>query len=276
MKIFNKVVIIGTGLIGGSIGLTLRKKHLAGVVFGLSFHQKNVKLAKKIGAIDVIGKDLNVVQDADLVILAAPVDSIIDIASKIKGKLKKDCILIDVGSTKEKIVSELSLKFSNFIGCHPLAGSEKRGVANLGGDIFNDSVCIITPIKSTNQKALNKIKLFWTKLGAKVVMISPKEHDQALAHTSHLPHAIAFTLINAISDKFLSLSSNSLRDTTRISGSNVLLWSQIFLTNRDNLLSAIFSFRKQFAALELALKNRDKKLLTKIIKNANKKRERLG
>jgi len=273
---FNKVVIIGTGLIGGSLGLALKKKKIAGTIFGLSKHQKNVSLAKKIGAIDSIAKDLKVVGGADLVILATPVEAIIDIASKIKGKLKKDCIVIDVGSTKEKIVSKLSSVIPNFVGCHPLAGSEKRGIVNLEGDIFTGSICIITPTVLTNKRALSKIKVFWGKLGTKVFIISPKNHDQALASTSHLPHALAFNLISSIPEKFLKLSSNSLRDVTRISGSDPNLWCQIFLSNRNNLLSAITSFQKKFTVFKLALENKDKALLMKILKKSNKQRERLG
>ncbi len=276
MKMFNKAVIIGTGLIGGSLGLALKKKKLVQTIFGLSFHQKNARLAKKIGAIDLIAKDLEVVRDADLVILATPVESIIDIAWRIKDKLQKDCIVIDVGSTKEEVVSKLNSVISNFIGCHPLAGSEKRGIANLESDIFNGSVCILTPTALTNKKALNKIKAFWTKLGTEIVIISPEKHDQALACTSHLPHAIAFTLINSIPEKFLSLSSKGLRDVTRISSSDANLWAQIFLSNRNNLLSAISSFQKKFTVLKLAMKNKDKALLKKILKEGNKKRKRLG
>lgn len=276
MKMFNNVVIIGTGLIGGSLGLSLKKRRLSGTIYGLSLHQRNAKLAKKIGAIDKAVKDLEVVRSADLVILATPVDSIIDIAAKIKDKLKKGCIVIDVGSTKEKIVCRLDPLISNFVGCHPLAGSEKKGIVNLGGDIFTGSTCIITPSALTNKKALNKIKAFWVKLGAQVEVISPKKHDQALACTSHLAHAVAFALMNSIPEKFLNFSLSSLKEVTRISASDPGLWSQIFLSNRNNLLSAISSFQNKIAALGLALKNNDKKFLIKILKSANKKRERLG
>ncbi len=276
MKMFDKVVIIGTGLIGGSMGLAIKNKHLAGSVTGLSRHQRNANLAKKIGAIDIIGKNLDVVRDADLIILATPPEAIIDIALKIKGRLKKDCIVIDVGSVKEKVVAKLNSCFPNFVGCHPLAGSEKKGVANLESDIFTGTICIITPVVSTNKKVLNKIKVFWAKLGAKLIIISPKQHDQALGHTSHLPHAVAFALINSIPEKFFGLSSSGLKDTTRISGSGPDLWSQIFLSNRNNLLCAISSFQKKIERLKLALENKDKKLLVKIIKSSNRKREKLG
>lgn len=276
MKMFNKVVIIGTGLIGGSLGLALKKQRLAGQVIGLSRHQKNARLAKKVGAIDGIGASLDVVADADLVILATPIDTIIDLALRIVKKLKKDCIVIDVGSTKERIVSKLSALIPNFLGTHPLAGSEKKGIANLEDSIFKGSICIITPTIKTNNYALNKVKLLWKKLGADIVILSAKKHDQILALTSHLPHAVAFSLINSIPDQCLGLSSSGLRDTTRISSSDPNLWSEIFLSNRSNLLTALSSFQSNLTALKLALKSKNKRRLTKILLKARKKREKLG
>ncbi len=275
MKMFNKVVIFGTGLIGGSLGLALKRKHLVSRVVGLSRHKENARRALKMGAIDCIGSSIDAVHDADLVILASPVDSIINIAQKIAKRLKSDCVVIDVGSTKENIVSKAGALIPNFVGCHPLAGSEKKGIENARGDIFAGSICIITPAIDTNKNHLNKIKLLWRKLGAKIVILTPKKHDQILAFTSHLPHMIAFSLIGSIPDEFLKLSSGGLKDTTRISGSNALLWSEIFLSNRKNLIASVSSFQAKLAALKLALKNRDMKRLTKILSAAKRKRERL-
>lgn len=276
MKMFNKVVIIGTGLIGGSIGLALKKQQLAACVMGLSRHRKNVRLAKKVGAIDSIGESLTVVEDADLVILATPVDTIIDLAERIANKIKKDCIVIDVGSTKEHIVSALNTLMPNFLGCHPLAGSEKKGIVNLQDDIFKGSICIITPTAQTNPRVLNKVKLFWKKMGARIIILSAKKHDQVLALTSHLPHALAFSLISSIPDRYLALSSSGLRDTTRISGSNASLWSEIFLSNRVNLLTVLSIFQKRLTVLKLALEDKNKSQLVKILKKANKKRKKLS
>ncbi len=276
MAIFNKVVIFGTGLIGGSLGLALKRKHLAKQVIGLSRLKKNAELAIEIGAIDQIGTSLRVVQDADLVILATPVDLIMEIALKIAKSLKKDCIVIDVGSTKEKIVSRLSALIPNFVGCHPLAGSEKKGILNARENIFTGSICIITPLAKTKKITLSKIKSLWAKLGTQVIMLTPARHDQILAFTSHLPHTIAFSLMGSIPDKFLGLSSSGLKDTTRISGSDALLWREIFLSNRKNLLLAVSSFQQKLATLKLALKNKDTQRLTKILSEAKEKREKLG
>jgi prephenate dehydrogenase len=276
MKMFNKVVIIGTGLIGGSLGLALKQQRLAGQVIGFSRQQKNVKLAKKVGAIDIIGSSLDVVADADLVILATPINTIIELAGQIANKLKKDCIVIDVGSSKERIVSELSVLIPNFLGCHPLAGSEKKGIVNLENNIFKGSICIITPTGKTNQRILNKIKLLWKRLGANIVILSAKKHDQILAFTSHLPHALAFLLISSIPNQCLALSSSGLKDTTRISSSDAGLWSEIFLSNRGNLLTALSNFQKKLTTLKFVLENKDSKRLIKILLLANHKRRKLG
>ncbi len=276
MKMFNQVVIIGTGLIGGSIGIALKKQQLAAKVTGLSRNRRNAELAKRAGAIDQVACSLDVVSCADLVILATPVDTIMEFAGEISKLIKKDCLVIDVGSTKERIVSKLSTLMPNFVGCHPLAGSEKKGAVNLKNGIFKDSICLITPTPKTDRRALNKVKRLWKSLGAKNVVLSPKAHDRALAFTSHLPHAVAFSLISSVPEKSLFLGSNGLKDTTRISVSAAGLWSQIFLTNRANILGAISAFQSQLAALKLAIKNNNKTRLIKILDAANKKREKLG
>lgn len=276
MKMFNKVVIIGTGLIGGSIGLALKRKHLANEVIGFSRKKANIVLAKKTGAIDSIGNSLDIVADAGLIILATPVDSIIKIASEISKNIKKDCVVIDVGSTKEIIVAKLSRIIPGFVGCHPLAGSEKKGIANIQDNIFAGSVCIVTPISKTNKNILHKVMLLWKNLGAKVVVLSAKKHDQILASTSHLPHAVAFSLIGSIPEKFFNLSSGGLKDATRIAASDAQLWSQIFFSNQRNLLAALSFFQAKVNALKFALKNNDKKLLTKILKISQNKRKKLG
>jgi prephenate dehydrogenase len=276
MKLFNRVVIIGTGLIGGSLGLALKKKKLAAQVIGLSRHQRNARLAKKAGAIDCIGSSLEVVKNADLVILATPIDAIIGIALKIAKKIKKDCIVIDVGSTKEEVVSKISRVIPNFVGCHPLSGSEKKGIVNLQEDIFTNYICIVTPTLKTNKKALSRVGFFWRKLGARVVVLSPKDHDRILAFTSHLPHAVAFSLMGCMPTDFLSLSSGGLRDSTRLSASDANLWSEVFLSNRKNLLVSLSSFQTKLAALKLALESKNKRILTRILLSAKNKREKLS
>jgi prephenate dehydrogenase len=172
MELFNKAVIVGTGLIGGSLGLDLKKKRLVRKLVGLSKHRKNAEFAKMAGAIDSVGSSLEEVRDADLVVLAMPPEAIITTARKIAGKIKKGCVVIDGGSTKKKIVSEAGSFIPSFVGCHPLSGSEKKGVGNLVPGIFNNSVCIITPTAKTDKKVIRKVILLWSRLDCMRVIFS--------------------------------------------------------------------------------------------------------
>ena len=143
MKLFRKVVIVGTGLIGGSLALAIKRKGLAQKVVGISRHRKNLLLAKKKGAIDSLSQEISVVKDADLVVLATPVHAIIDLAAKISRHISKDCLVSDVGSTKKEIVKRLENIFPHYVGAHPLAGSEKRSILNACTDMFKGSHCTL-------------------------------------------------------------------------------------------------------------------------------------
>ncbi|MFA4988205.1 MAG: prephenate dehydrogenase [Candidatus Omnitrophota bacterium] len=275
MKVFDKAVIIGTGLIGGSLGKALKDRRMVSCIYGLSRNRRNAVTAKKTGAIDQIGESLDVVKEADLVVLATPVDTILGIAAKIAKKVKKGCVVIDVGSTKEEIVNEAGRLIPNFIGCHPLSGSEKRGIANIRKDIFKGAVCIITPAPGTKKDALSRVSALWKGLGSSVVRLSPPEHDRVVAFTSHMPHAVAFALISSVPDRFLSLGAGGLKDSTRISASDAGLWASIFLSNRANILSSLSVFQDKLAFLKLALRKKDGKLLKKFLSRASVKRGKL-
>ena len=273
---FNKVAIVGTGLIGGSIALAIKKKRLAKVVVGVSRHKKTLLLAKKIMAIDKGSQELNIIKDADLVILATPVDTIINLAAKIYPFVKKGCIVSDVGSTKREIVSKLERIFPRYIGSHPLAGSEKRGVVNANPSIIKGSLCILTPTKNTDKEALEKIKRLWSELGARVAFLPPDAHDKILSFVSHLPHLVVFSLIDIIPKEYLRLASSGLKDTTRIAASDSEIWCDIFLSNQKNILKSIGLFQNNLSRIKSAIQRKDKKLLNKIIKEAKKKRNSLG
>ena len=206
-----------------------------------------------------------------MLILAAPINVIINSGKKIAGLLNKDCVVIDVGSTKAAVVENLSGILPNFVGCHPLAGLEKNGVAFARKDIFNNSLCIITPDRKTSAVALKKVQLLWKKLGVKTVIMAPQAHDQVLAFTSHLPHAVAFSLNLAVPDKYLKFCAGGFKDTTRIAASNAELWAQIFLSNRRYLLQAIEFFENNLAELKSAVKNKDHNALAEILVKSNKK-----
>lgn len=276
MRLFNKVAIIGTGLIGGSLALAIKKKGLAGEIIGVSRHKKTLLLAKRIGAIDKGSQDLKVIQDADLVILATPVSTIIKLAVKISKIIKKECLVTDVGSTKQAIVSKLERIFPQYVGSHPLAGSEKRGVLNADPRLFKDSLCILTATRNTHKAAQEKIKRLWNNLGAKVISVAPDAHDKILSFVSHLPHLVAFSLIGAVPSNYLKFASTGLKDTTRVAASSSEMWSDIFLSNQKNVLKSIGLFQNNLSLIKSAIQRKDKKLLNKILKEAKEKREALG
>jgi prephenate dehydrogenase len=276
MRAFNKVAIVGIGLIGGSMALAIKKKRLAHQVIGISRHKKTLLLAKKSGAIDQGSQNLDIIKDADLVILATPVSTILNQASLISKIIKPDCIVSDVGSTKQEIVSKLEKLFPNYIGSHPLAGSEKRGIINAHPDMFKGSFCILTPTRNTKNKAKDKIKRLWSELGTKVIFLSPAIHDKTLSFVSHLPHILAFSLIKSIPKEYLRFSSTSLKDTTRIASSDTSLWLDIFLSNQKNTLKAIELLQGNLSKIKSAIQRKNRKLLNKILKEAKAKRETLG
>ncbi len=275
MKLFKKVGIVGTGLMGGSIGLAIRHKHLADEVIGISRRKKSIRYALRKGAIDRGSQDLKIIRGCDAVILAMPVEIIVKMAPAISQWIGKDCLVTDVGSTKAEIVRTLSGIFPKFIGGHPLAGSEETGVLQARQDMFEDSFCILTPTARTSSLALKKIKALWQRLGAKTVLLDPESHDKILSLVSHLPHVAAFALMGIIPGDCLRFAANGLKDTTRIARSDSELWTQIFLSNQKNMLRSIGLFEAQLSRIKSAVKRKDKNLLKGILEQARKKREGL-
>lgn len=276
MKPFNKVAIIGTGLIGGSIGLALKKKGLADEIIGVSRRRKTLSQAKRCGAIDKGSQDLSSVKNADLVILAVPVKTIIELSKGLSGIVKKDCIVIDVGSTKKEIVSRLERLFPNYLGTHPLAGSQKSGVIYARSDMFKHSLCILTPTLKTKRRVIKKINRFWQILGAKTVLLSPEGHDRILSFVSHLPHLVAFSLIDFIPGSYLKFAASGLKDATRIASSEPGLWSDIFITNRTELLKSLKGFVKNLLRLEKYLTRKNKNGIYKMLTQAKQKRDSIA
>ena len=275
MRIFRKVAIVGVGLIGGSLALSIKKHKLASQVVGVSRHASTLDDAKKRGAIDAGSRDIKIIKDADLVILAAPVETIIKLAPSISKIIRKDCIVTDVGSTKQEIVNRLGKIFPNFVGAHPLAGSEKKGVVNADAGIFKNSLCIVTSAKNSNPSALKKVQLLWRAVGAKTLDMTAAGHDRTLSFISHLPHVAAFSLINSVPQDSLKLASSGLKDTTRIAASDAILWRDIFLSNRKNVLKAIGILEKNITAIKHSISGKDAKALTSLLKKAQRKRKAL-
>jgi len=275
MPLFKKVAIVGTGLIGGSLGLAIREKHLASEVVGISRTQKNIDCAVASGAVHSGSRELDIIKGADLVILALPVQSISVCAKKVSEFIGPECIVTDVGSTKQHIVSHASRLFKNFIGGHPLAGSEKRSVQFASPELFKKSFCILTPTKTTPTRSLKKLTSLWNAVGARVVYLPPSEHDKILAMVSHMPHMISFSLINSIPERYLKFATPSLKEMTRIAGSDPGLWNDIFETNTKSILAALSAFEKNLRDLRNAVSSRQKITVKRLLKKAQEKRGRI-
>jgi prephenate dehydrogenase len=276
MKLFNKVAIIGVGLIGGSIALALKKKRLAGKVIGVCRHQKSIRLAKRRGAIDAGCLQVKkAVRDADLIILATPISKIISIAREIEPVIKDGAIIIDVGSTKKVVVESLQKIFSQrkfFVGTHPLAGSEKRGVEQASEGLFKEAVCIIVKTSRTSLAALKKVLRLWKALGVKVVVMETGRHDQILSKVSHLPHLVAAALVLSLDREEIGFGAGGLRDTTRIASGDPLIWRDIFFTNQKEILRAGRIFKKELARLIEAIERKDEESLFSLLKKARQMR----
>ncbi len=278
--LFKRVTIVGVGLMGGSLGMAIKKNKLAREVIGLSHRQGALDQAVKSGAIDTPCLDVKkAISNADLVVLATPVDSIIKLFTTIDPYLKRGCIVTDVGSAEATITEHADKILSNpafFVGSHPLTGSEKKGVINASADLFGGSKCIMTPTEKTNQVAKQKVKHFWTKLNMEVALLPPEEHDEILAYVSHLPHLLAYGLMAGIPSKFLEYASQGLKDTSRVASSSPQMWSDICMANPKNILNALDQCVEYLSHFRKAIVSQDQKSLLNYFIKAQENRNKLN
>lgn len=277
--LFRKVTIAGVGLMGGSLGLALKKFGIAKEIVGLSKSNANLDEAIRLGAVDSVTENIEeALRNSDLVVLATPVDTIVTLLPMLQPYLRRGMIVTDVGSVKGAVVDAAEKILGQnifFVGSHPLAGSEKKGVENSTADLFVGSKCIMTPTESTNPVAKEKIKHMWSKIGAEVQFMSPEEHDQVLGYISHLPHLAAFALIESIPQENLVFAPAGLRDTTRIASSSPQMWGDIALANSRPVLKALDEYVLYLSQLRKAIVNRDKQALVQHFTKANEKRQGL-
>lgn len=281
--IFNTCSIIGVGLIGGSIGLGLKKSKLVNKVIGVGYRQKSINSAVKKGAVDYGTTDLKKgVSGSDLVVVATPVSLIPQKLKEAIPHLKNDAIVTDVGSTKYFILQEVNNLLSglglekksgiNFIGGHPIAGSENTGVEYSTANLFDRSICVLTPTKSNSKLALGKLSNMWESLGATVINMTAEKHDKILARTSHLPQLIAFSLANIIKEEQWQFSGGGLKDMTRIASSDPNLWMDICTQNKNNIAQTIDLFIKELSIIRNELVKNDNTKLKKRFDNSRNKR----
>ncbi len=246
---FNNIAIIGIGLIGGSFSLALKKQGYGGRITGIGRNKENLIRAKEMGIIDVFSTDhAEGTKNADLVLLASPVGQFEQIILNIRDSIKTGTIITDVGSVKAGIINKIGALIPegvHFVAAHPIAGKECSGIDCADADLFNNAKCIITQTPDTDEDAMNRVTDVWKTVGTTVSIMSPEEHDLIFSAVSHLPHVIAYALINAIEDidkDILKNSGSGLRDMTRIALSPPELWKDICIYNRENILSSLKSF----------------------------------
>lgn len=285
----NKIVIFGVGLIGGSAALALKQAKAVRHVVGVGRSLDNLQAALDLGVIDEAQSDIVVaMQDADLVLIATPVAQTPKILEAIIPHLSERTIITDAGSTKSDIaeyVEAASLQAKNatqflsqFIGGHPIAGAEKSGVTAAKADLFVGKNVVLTPNNQTASAALEKVRNMWLSTGAKVTEMTATEHDQTFAAVSHLPHLLAFALVDDLAGRanakqLFDFAASGFRDFTRIAASSPEMWRDISLANQQALLSEIEAYQKELALLKTLLANKDERGLQALFERASQARQ---
>lgn len=276
---FEQLGLIGCGLMGGSFALALKKAGLVKRVVGYSKSPSTTERARKMGIIDVEAPSaLLAVSGADIVLIAVPVSATEASFKAIKHLVTPDMLIMDVGSTKRDVVDAARRALREHIGlfvpAHPIAGKEVAGVENSDADLYTGKQVILTPIERTLAPQLQKAQELWTRLGCKVLTMTPEQHDAAYAAVSHLPHLIAFALMNAIAGQpqgqdYLSLAGPGFRDFTRIAASDPKVWRDILLANREELLAQSQIFQRNLQALEVMISSGNTQALESLIEQAS-------
>ncbi|WP_435017175.1 prephenate dehydrogenase [Tundrisphaera sp. TA3] len=259
------VAIVGVGLIGGSIGKSLRSKGLATTVVGLGRDRDRLEEARHLGAIDRFATDpAEALAEAEVAVVCTPVTRIVEDLLAAAEFGPESILVTDAGSTKGAIVEAVERHprgQATFVGAHPIAGSERKGAAHARADLFDGRACVVTPTSRTPADRLDRARTFWSDLGCVLHEMSPEDHDRALARTSHLPHVVAAALAAAVPAELLPLAAGAYRDGTRVAGSDAALWAGIFRENRGPVLQALAGYQAQIDAFRAALEADDEDAL---------------
>ena len=256
----DKLAIVGVGLIGGSLALALKEAGVVGHVVGIGRGLPNLETALRLGVVDSFTRDLaEGVTDADVVFLATPVQSLGSVARQAMPHLKSGAIITDGGSVKQAVIDAIEPHLRpdvHFVPGHPIAGTENSGAEAAFASLYHDRRCILTPTEKTADKALELIRRMWQRVGSQVVVMEVDKHDRVLAAISHLPHMVAYALVNAVGaydrydENVLEYSAGGFRDFTRIASSDPTMWRDIALTNRQALIEMMEQFETFFAELK--------------------------
>ncbi|AQS58589.1 prephenate dehydrogenase [Desulforamulus ferrireducens] len=281
--LFKKVVIAGVGLIGGSLGLALCKRNIVPQVVGVDPDQDNLELAVQLGAVHQGATLAEALTGADLFIIATPIGVSLGVLEMALPYLQQGTIVTDVGSVKGRLVERAEAMLPagiHFIGGHPMAGLEVAGVSGAREDLFEGACYLLTPTEKTEPAALIRLRGLIECLGATPMELDYREHDEAVAVISHLPHLLSAALVNTVSydakeQLLLTLAAGGFRDTTRIAASNPLMWRDILLTNRSMVLAAINKFRVQLDKIEQSIEQFDPDILVDALTRAQNLRSTL-
>ena len=266
--LFNRVALIGFGLIGGSIARAAREQGLAGEIVTTARSAKSRDRIRQLKIVDrVVETNVEAATDADLVILCIPVGACGAVAEEIAGNLKPGAIVSDVGSVKTSVVRDMAPYLpatTHFVPAHPVAGTEHSGPDSGFAELFTDRWCILTPPDGSDPDAVERVRAFWAALGAKVEIMTPDHHDLVLAITSHLPHLIAYTIVGTAdelgqvtSSEVMKFSAGGFRDFTRIAASDPIMWRDVFLANKDAVLEMLGTFNEDLSKLTRAIRRGD-------------------
>jgi len=280
MKPYHTVAIVGVGLIGGSIGLALRKRKLARHVVGIGRRASSLMAASRCGAVTRTTRNLSQgVADAQLVVVCTPVDSVASAVLAAANGAPSGALITDAGSTKLSIVEAVDGRLprgARFVGSHPLAGGEQSGPAAARADLFEGRQVIVTPTAAGKLSDTRAVSAFWKALGARVLTMSPGEHDRVVAVTSHLPHLVAAALAAATPRELLKLTAAGWHDTTRVASGDVRLWVEILRNNRGHVLKALAEFGKLMDSWTAALESGDDQRLEQLLTEGKRNRDAVG
>ena len=269
---FEKVCIVGLGLIGGSIGLAIKRSNISNQITGYARSNSTLERAIELGLVDSVKDNLkDAVNNSDLVILATPLSTFRELVEEMSPFLKKGCIITDTGSAKLTVIEDLKDILPNgveFVPGHPIAGTEESGPDAGFAELFDNRWCILTPTEDNSSNAVDLVKDFWESIGSKVEIMDPMHHDKVLAITSHIPHLIAFNIVgtannlaNVTKKEVVKYSAGGFRDFTRIAASDPKMWSDIFTYNSDAVLEMLDLFSNDLAKLKAAVIKKDSDLL---------------
>jgi prephenate dehydrogenase len=281
--LFERIAVIGVGLIGGSLASACRG-HIARRVIGLDINQTHLRRAVALGLVDQPGDLPAGVAEADLVVVAVPVGAMVDVVRAIAPHLAPACIVTDVGSVKGDLVAEVEAEIPHgraYVAGHPIAGTERSGPEAARADLFRNNLCILTPTSRTSPEAIEHVTRLWEMVGSRVIRMDPLQHDRIFGLVSHLPHVVAYALMRALpslaedGEELVQFSAGGLRDFTRIAASDPVMWRDIVLQNRKEVLDAIARFHKVLQRFEEMIRTQDAAGLIAEFQRAKEIREQL-